>query len=380
MRLKLRYIRLGFVLIWSALNVTAANASFRPSFDLDQCSWNATHIVLVQTTAEDDVFSVLESWKGDLKPGDSVEVSGLKPDRNAVPLSKYPRSWELQFQDKHSEEIPRQPVGSRMILFLKKELGAASQWQPASLWGGMRVSALWMDGGNAFCFTQRMNPGPSALAECGNLAVLTDKVKQVLTEQRFLGDTLALKDADVRAERLGRIAMSDLYPAQIRAIDALGRSGVVALPAILQVMDHSFGFDLGSQVIAALVEAAGKDSGRQLHARLQQDLIYWKIVGPTLTQNWFGQLGDEGSPLYMKFSETVLLVRELNKENYTPATETVAELREFWVSQPQLYDSRWAEKKGATAVSGLDVLHLQLVGLVDDCDAFLKHTAAGNQR
>jgi hypothetical protein len=50
-------------------------------------SWNATHIVLVQTTAKDRVFSVVQSWNGDLKPGDSLKVPELKPDENAVPIS-----------------------------------------------------------------------------------------------------------------------------------------------------------------------------------------------------------------------------------------------------------------------------------------------------
>src|SRR5437016_1049831 len=77
------------------------------------CSWNATYIVLVQTTPRDGVFSVVESWKGDLKPRDSLEVPELKPNKDAVPISSYPKPQGFGSQDTQgiSEKIPRQPVG-----------------------------------------------------------------------------------------------------------------------------------------------------------------------------------------------------------------------------------------------------------------------------
>ena len=67
------------------------HAALRPSFNVDGCSWNATHVVLVQTTAGEGVVPVVESWKGDLKPGDAIEVPELKPNQNAVAISSYPK-------------------------------------------------------------------------------------------------------------------------------------------------------------------------------------------------------------------------------------------------------------------------------------------------
>ena len=116
------------------------------------------------------------------------------------------------------------------------------------------------------------------------MAVFTARIQEALQAQRDLTEILALEDVDVRAERLGRVALGDVYPAQQEAIDALGKAGEVALPEILQVMDTPPGryYD-GDALIRVFVEAAGKDSGRQLHARLQQLVIYWEAVGPTLT-------------------------------------------------------------------------------------------------
>ncbi len=394
MRLKSGFGSLAGCLALLAIGAIPVAASIRPSFSLDGCSWNATNVALVQTTAKDGVFSVVKSWKGDLKPGDTLEVPELKPNKDAAPISSYPGPPGFVLQDKLgiSEQIPRQPVGSRMILFLKRrgDSGAASspagngtgmQWEPASTWGGIKVSVLWIDGGKAFCFKQWMNPGPSALSQCAwwplrssDVAVFTTRIQEVLQAQRNLAGTLALKNVDVRAERLGRIALGDIYEAQKEAIDALGKAGTVALPEILQVMDKPPVPYGSANLIRVFAEAAGKDSGRQLHARLQEDVIYWKSVGPTLTQNWLDQLITVGSPLFVKFHETALLVHELDMENYAPAAPTIAELYDFWVSQPQLYDPTWGDdKQGRTSVTGDDVVHSYAFGLAMECDSFAKH-------
>ena len=397
MRATLGFAPLVGCLVLLASGVIPVDASIRQSFSLDQCTWNATHIVLVQTTAKDGLFSVVESWKGDLKPGEPLEVPELRPDENAVPISNYKIGI--------SERIPRQPVGSRMILFLKRRgeggaaspsesLGTGMEWEPASAWDGIKVSVLWIDGGKAFCFQQQEYPGPSALSACSqwpatlssDVAVFTVRIQEVLQVQRNLAETLALKNVDVQAQRLGWIALGDVYEAQREAIDALGKVGSVALPEVLQVMDRPpVRFYDGSQLIRVFVEAAGKDSGRQLHARLQQDLVYWKAVGPTMTQSWLDQLIAPGSSLFVKFNETVLLIRELDQEHYTPAAQTVAELRDFWVSQPQLYDPKWGDdgKQGEvrTYGTGLDIVRSYAFGLAKECEAFAKHAEGrtGNQ-
>lgn len=388
MRLNLAWVSLAECLILFAIVAIPLDAGIRPSFDLDPCSWNATHIALVQTTANEGVFSVVESWKGDLKPGESLELPELKPNKNAVPISSYPKPVGFDLEDRMgiTEQIPRQPVGSQMILFLKEQkvsgAGAPAKWGPASAWGGMKVSVLWIDGGKAFCFQQWENPGPSALSQCGrwplrssDAALFTARIQEVLQAQRDLTETLELKDVGVRAERLGRIALDDVYPAQKEAIDALGKAGTVALPEILQVMDKPPGrFYDGDALIRVFVEAAGKDSGRQLHARLQQDVIYWETVGPTLTQGWLGQLIEVGSPLFVKFNETSLLVRELDKEHYAPAAQTAAELRDFWASQPLLYDPKWGERDLRNGGTALEMIRAESFALAKQCDDFVKHS------
>jgi hypothetical protein len=288
-----------------------------------------------------------------------------------------------------------------MILFLKKkeESGAASpsagnstgtQWEPAYTFGGMKLSALWIDSGKGFCFRQVMNPDPSALSGCwqfpamsSDVAVLTARIQRVLQVQKHLAETMAKKNhPEARADRLGRIALGDVWEAQREALDALGKSGTVALPEILQVMDvPPVPYD-GEVTIRALVEAAGKGSGRLLHARLQQDLIYWKAVGPTLTPNWLDQLTEPGASLFVKFNETELLIRELDREHYAPAAQTAAELHDFWVSQPRLYDPKRGERDLRNRGTALEMIRAESFGLARQCNDFVKHAAATktNQR
>lgn len=382
--------RLWVVLVvFFATSGVRSSAGIRPSFSLDGCVWNATHIVLVETTSKGGVFSVLKSWKGNLNAGETIEIPELKPDEKAAAISDYARLAEGESGKRPSvyEQIPRQPSGSRMILFLKKLQSSetsspnvpASAWEPASDWGGMKVSVVWIDSGRSYCFLQWMNPGPAALSECvrgpelsSDPDVVTSRIQQVLRVQRELTGAVAAKNADIRIRRLGRIALGDVLPAQRQAFEALGQEGVAALPEILQVLDKPPNFYDGEQLIRVLVEAAGHDSGRVLHARLQGDLSYWKLVGPTLTREWLGQLLEPGSPLHVKFNETALIVQELDREHYVPARETVAELKDFWISHPQLYDPKWGRtgRNGGTAQQAVE--HYAF-GLAEECHRFIEH-------
>jgi hypothetical protein len=66
----MRLLKSSYVVIIFLLAYPAAGAGIRPSFNLQNCSWHATHVV-VATEGEkiDGVLKVLESWKGDLAPG-----------------------------------------------------------------------------------------------------------------------------------------------------------------------------------------------------------------------------------------------------------------------------------------------------------------------
>ncbi len=333
------------------------HAGFRPSFSLDSCTWDATHIVLVATTSEGDVFIVMESWKGDLKAGDTLRVPELKPDSDALPIPRYPEGEAFDHTDESgvSGRIPRQPVGSQIVLFLKQRqekdassqatnIQASGQWQPASVYGGMKVSVVWIDGGQLFCFQQQMNPGPSALGRCWQRTqmdwpALIGRIKDVLQTQDNLARVFRLEDRNARVEQLQAIVYGDVwYGARKEALKGLGKAGPSALPAIQQILDKPpVPYD-SRDLIRALAEAAGENAGNELNRRLRQNLDFWRSRGHSLKNGWWNQDATPDAPLRVKYDETIELVRALDHERYRPATRTAAELRDFWLSLPQLND------------------------------------------
>jgi hypothetical protein len=101
-----------------------------------------------------------------------------------------------------------------------------------------------------------------------------------------------------------------------------------------------------------------------------------ETVGPTLTPNWLDQLVEPGASLFVKFDETRLLIRELDQEHYAPAARTAAELRDFWVSQRQLYDPKWGERDLRNGGTALEMIQAESFTLAKQCDDFVNHAAA----
>jgi len=301
-------------LILTLILAGPAFSGIRPSFHLDYSSWHATHIVLVATTSTDGTFEVLDSWKGDLKVGQRVVVPELRPSSNAVPIPLYPKSWSGAVAGGVTEMIPRLPIGSRMILFLKSEERQPPTsksdkkeyfWKPADIFGDMKTSVLWIDGDHFYQFTQLMNPGPSIFFEFpGSEQKVRDRVIEIDEAQEELTVSVAETEGAVRAERLKPYVHSDIFPARLFALEELGKSGPEAVPTIIAMLDDpSFGAEADG-LIKTLVEAGGETVGEELNGRLRRELAFWKTAGPNLTPGWWNQDLNSGTPLRGRYSQT----------------------------------------------------------------------------
>src|SRR5206468_3959938 len=57
----------------------SARAAIMPSFDLEDSTWNATDIVVAtEGDTIDGKMQVLETWKGNLAPGGSIDVPEME--------------------------------------------------------------------------------------------------------------------------------------------------------------------------------------------------------------------------------------------------------------------------------------------------------------
>ena len=186
-----------------------------------------------------------------------------------------------------------------------------------------------------------MNPGPSVLLPLDySVGDLRKRVADINGVQQRIAEALAVKNGSERAERLKAYAHSDVFPARQFSLEELGKCGPSAVPTIREMLDDPAFADEGTQLIKALVQAGGRSVGEELHTRLQQNLAFWKSVGPSLSRDWWNEDANPPSPLRQRYSQTLQLIVGLEQVHYSPALHTVKNLRDFWRSLPQLNDER----------------------------------------
>jgi len=237
----MRTFRPAFVLIAIAIFSSVGRASFRPSFERDSEAWRSTDIVLVSALPADGTFQVIETWKGDLQAGERIVVPQLIPEPNSLPISRYPTSSTGGLRDSVAEQIPREPAGARMVLFLKRNPSgsAESQWEPANPMHSIKASVVWIKGGELYSFIQEMNPGPSILLPMRSypLQKLKERVVQVARTQQEMNLVLAMPAGGQRAQSLKGYAHSEVLYARQLALQELAKSGPAAVPTIRQMLD-----------------------------------------------------------------------------------------------------------------------------------------------
>ncbi len=340
--------------------VISVSAGIRPSFYLEGNSWRATDIVVVTEDKQiDGVFRILETWKGDLKPGETITIPEMEEFKNKEARSIY--AWGL----KEEKASPAQYVTcDRMILFLRDAQKIAenddedmsfagvekstSRWQSANPMGNeVRYSTVWIENGKLHWFIQLINPGPSLLVPVKTTeAELKSEVSHVLNTQTNLNAALAIPDLKTRAEGLEPFAQDSISFARKRAFAGLAECGGAALPVLRRMLDNELLSEHHEDVIKALAKAGGRDVGPELTAWLVRELEFWRKTGPTLQVGW-----ESGKGFGENQGDALKAVEPLNKRRhllesaicalgairYTEAEGVVNELSDFWRSLPQLY-------------------------------------------
>jgi len=345
----------------TAGSIQPALAGIRPSFSLEYSSWNATHILEVVTTDTDGLFHVIETWKGDVNPGDEISVPAMSPLSGALPIAQYPFQTDYPM-DGPRTEIPRQPPGSRIFLFLKESSSAG--WEAAGILRDFKASAVWVEAGRLYCFYQIMNPGPTALHACeNNEDDFRTQVKSIAAIYSDFVRATSLEDLRLRAGKLAKFARSSLRSAQVSAIEELGKCGSLGLPQLSNLLDDPNFSNWYFLIIKAIIQAGGDSAGPVFMANLKDELSFWQVSAPRLLQS-----SQPPSPLdksiAARYSRTLSLVGGLAEIGYGTALETVVYLRQAVL---------------ALAQQGLGDSTQQIV---ETCDRFiLKHSqpADGHQ-
>src|SRR5262245_24105172 len=224
------------MLAW-AVCAPAAVAGIRPSFYLDGCGWEATHVVVVDLGEKiDGKAVVLEPWKGDLRKGDRLNLPGL-----AAFADPKTRALGKPLVGDPPPDGPTQVSGRRVVLFLRwqprRDDSSKGDWLPASRFGGLPVSMAWVEKGQAFAVVQRENPGPSEMIPLDlTEAKVRERVRELVRIQADVGRAAAKADPGERAEALRPYVGSDLYYAREAAFQGLGGCGPKALPVLRKLL------------------------------------------------------------------------------------------------------------------------------------------------
>jgi hypothetical protein len=347
-------------LLWSAILILAiaptAFGGIRPSFRLDTSAWKATHIVIAVTTTTDGTFEVVESLKGNLHAGVHLVIPDLRPLDEAELIATHLASSEFVLCHPGSRLIPKQPVGSRVILFLvggpvesrSDDSVGVGGWKPSDIMDSMQASVVWIEGSTLYAFEQVVNPGLPLLCQLRESETdVRNRVAEIALIQSQIAVDLSLSDGAERTERLRQHVGSHIIPVRMAALRELGESGPSAISVISRIIDDPAFASESPSLIHALVDAGGKAAGPELLHRLQRELQFWKSKGPSLRRNWWNENLNGDSPFRAHNSVTYELIIGLQKLRYQPALATALELRKVWQSVPPADNSSTEDEIGS---------------------------------
>ncbi|MEM7232302.1 MAG: hypothetical protein AAF517_09020, partial [Planctomycetota bacterium] len=264
-------IVLPLSLVALCFGTTCLRAFVLPSFQLEECAWNATHIAIVsEGETIDGKVKVVESWGGDLKAGDSLTVPGLEhyARKEARRVHKFPAK-------------PTKTVlsGKRIVVFLKKTstgyVAAAGKNIPLA---GIGVSSAWIENGEAFARSQMRISGGQFFGSRGSERKLRDRVFTVLSEKRKLSKALKQKDKGKRVSALTSLAYSAVRGASktaIAEIEKLDRSS--SFPVLRSLLQDLKLRSVPSLYVAqALVRLDPKTAAPHIAAAIRGQIRFWK--------------------------------------------------------------------------------------------------------
>ena len=327
----------ALLLAATVVGVSRVQAAIRPSFNLETCAWNATHIVVVSDADKGgDNRTVVESWRGDLKPGDTISIPALLRGSRRV---------ETPFLiDKDSP--PKFVTGARMILFLvkarrveKDDAERGNEWVGADFFGSMATSVVWVEKDETYAMIQVMNPGETLLVPQGEPEEkIKARTRAVLSAQDSLRATESIVDLAKRAEEIDARMPALPYCAQQEALGRIRRCGETALPVLRKMLESKSRRELGSDAVESIAAILGDKAGPELTAILQGELGFWRTTGPGLKSGWWNDFitRTDVDTLRNKYSIVYAALYSLRAHRFAGCKETVTAFRELWATLPQL--------------------------------------------
>jgi hypothetical protein len=282
--------------ITQSLLISAAALGFAPSkcaalelppFDAQRNTWNATHVIVIESG------KVVESWAGDLKPGDSLPDGAARFARIPVPDVDPIRKTIAEKLPELHEKLPI-VTGKRAILFLvhvprSDKNTKAPEWIGADFWsrpddGAHPTAVAWVEAEEVFTVHQPHNPGGYAIGESGRVAALKQLVDVGLALKGQFAAAKAETDLARRADRLAALApFVSHYAGRVGERDLVEALRACGAPAVKYLAQWADGPWTGySEPALDVLCGLGPVALETVLKLLDAEVRYWKSVAAKL--------------------------------------------------------------------------------------------------
>lgn len=252
-----------------------------------------TDILVLAPTQEKGKYQVVEAIKGYTPLATFLVLEGLTP-----PDGVTSRLSELAEEFGTFEAVPPVRETDRVIVFLRRpgaqpeydprpDMPASTDgWQPANWWGDLRTSAVWLQDGVTYAFSQTVNPGPSHLIALRSTEEkVHEDIRAVLRLRDSLDEALVSPDPTDRAKKLAVLVRSSHHVARSSALRHLEGGGTAAADALQELLSEHSLLPRHAEIVNALLKTGAQDL--HLGQILQQETQYWTQACRSLQPHWF---------------------------------------------------------------------------------------------
>ena len=233
-----------------------------------------------------------------------------------------------------------------MVLFLVKknatgkDVAGATTWAPAISRGGMTESVAWIERKKVYAISSFVSGVCNLHCRGSSERELRRQVDAILQAKATMQMALRQSDASKVTAAIAPLLRSESSYVTNRVIENLGEAGPKALPALRIVFrDDSLLDNREELVLTAMAKAGGVSVGPELTEVIQQELAFWKQVGPNLKKDWWNGEGIEWKQvgwLRFHYSKVYHTLGALERIQFGGCSKPVIEFRDFWRSLPQL--------------------------------------------
>jgi hypothetical protein len=333
--------------LWALVLILSfyAAASVRPSFYLDACAWNATEILVLRPTAQPGTFTVIETIKGELAPGATLQLPGLTPAQGITAKLSQLSAGNLNHP---FEDVPPISESDRVIVFLRRpgasldfapgsNLPVPSKsegWQPANFMGDLRTSVVWIQDSVSYGFLQTMNPGPTHFVRLGvSEEGLRQDIESVLQLRNAMDQAMATADPVGRSRQLGALVRSGNGIARMSALRKLEHGGDPEVDVLLGMLVDQSLLGWHQEIVGALLSSRVADLS--FRAFLVEETNYWSKACGTLNPGWWNSTDNPDVETSQDhYTRAYALLKAVRERNLPAALPDVRDFAAVWSTCP----------------------------------------------